>query len=282
MESGGYDQFHMKCDISCSSLPDFSFVTISIYIIMFLFSVIMDISELNNLTADDVNNYDEYGETYLIKAARTKNPERATELLGALISKGADVNIMSKWHGYTALWHAVNTNCRESVELLLQANANPNIGHSPIVIASGYPDDVNFVDMLLQVGADVNNTDKYGSMVRTAILFGNHGSIKKALVAGAKVNNTSNPFNGPLHNHYNESALMLLFAAGENLQYFNSNAAPKAIHEIKKDRSLTNLCQQEIRKYLSEVQPQENMFELIQSLPLPDLLKKFLVYNITL
>ena len=75
---------------------------------------------------------------------------------------------------------------------------------------------------------------------------------------------------------------MLLFAAGENLQYFNSNAAPKAIHEIVKDRSLTNLCRQEIRKYLSEVQPQENMFELVQSLPLPDLLKKFLVYNITL
>ena len=147
MKSVGYDQFHMKCDISCSSLPDFSFVTISIYIVMFLFSVIMDISELNNLTADDVNNYDEYGETYLIKAARTKNPERATELLGALISKGADVNIMSKWHGYTALWHAVNTNCRESVELLLQANANPNIGHPPIVIASRYPDDVNFVDI---------------------------------------------------------------------------------------------------------------------------------------
>ena len=53
-------------------------------------------------------------------------------------------------------------------------------------------------------------------------------------------------------------------------------------HEIIKDRSLTNLSRQEIRKYLSEVQPQENMFELVQSLPLPDLLKKFLVYNITL
>ena len=83
----------------------------------------MDISEVNNLSADNVNDYNESGETYVIQAPRTKDPERATELLAALISKGTDVNIPSITQGYTALWHAINTNVRKSVQLLLSANA---------------------------------------------------------------------------------------------------------------------------------------------------------------
>ena len=241
----------------------------------------MDILKVNNLNPDNINDYNECGETYLIQAARTKNPERATELLAALIAKGADVNIASITQGFTPLWHAVNTNVRESVQLLLTANANPNIGKNfPIVIAPFRPDEVNFVDMLLEAGADVNKTDFYGSMIKMAVLMGNAESIRKALLAGAKVNNTTGYFNGPIN--YNELALMLIFAAGENFKYFDSSAAPKSIRDIKRDRSLTNLSRQAIRKYMAQAQLHENMFLLVKSLPLPDLLKKFLVYNICL
>ena len=130
------------------------------------------------LTPQEVDVKDENGETWLMKASRTKNPATATELIQLLISKGADVNIKSSHHNYTALWHAVNTNCRESVKLLLAAQANPNIGHPLIVIAARYGDNKNFVPMLLQAGADVNLTDEYGSMLRFAAFMGNYETIK--------------------------------------------------------------------------------------------------------
>ena len=255
----------------------FNFYTI---ICMYLFPDTMDISQLYKLTSEEIDVKDENGETWLMKAARTKNPQTATELIQHLISKGADVNITSSWHHYSALWHAVNTNCRESVKLLLNAQANPNIGHPPIVIAARYGDNKNFVPMLLEAGAGVNLTDDYGSMLRMAAFMGNYETIKRGLAAGAKVNNTYWQFMDPID--YNESALMLLFAAGDNIRYFHSNSAPNEILKIKLDRSLANLCRQRIRNCLTTSRPQQNMFALIESLPLPELLKKFLLYNMSL
>ena len=248
--------------------------------VLFLFPVAMDISTLTNLTPEEVNAKDEDGETWLMKAAQIKDAQRASELIQLLISKGADVNITSSHHHYTALWHAVNTNCRQSVEILLRAQANPNIGHPPIVVAACYGDNQNFVQMLLQAGADVNHTDNYGSMLRIAAFMGNYETVKRGLAAGAKVNNTNRQFMNPIV--YNESALMLLFAAGDNLKYFNSNDAPKSILKVKLDRSLLNLCQHQIRKDLARASPQQNMFTLVDLLPLPELLKKFLLYNMSL
>ena len=214
----------------------------------------MDVTQLSKLTPQEVDVKDENGETWLMKASRTKNPATATELIQLLISKGTDVNIKSSHHNYTALWHAVSTNCRESVKLLLAAQANPNIGHPPIVIAARYGDNENFVPMLLQAGADVNLTDEYGSMLRFATFMGNYKTIKQGLAAGAKVNNTYWQLDSPID--YNESALMLLFAAGDNIKYFNSNNAPNAILNIKLDRSLANLCPQKIRDCLTKSRPQ--------------------------
>ena len=208
--------------------------------VLFLFPVHMDISTLTNLTPEEVNAKDEDGETWLMKAAQIKDAQRASELIQLLISKGADVNITSSHHHYTALWHAVNTNCRQSVEILLRAQANPNIGHPPIVVAARYSDNQNFVQMLLQAGADVNCTDSYGSMLRIAAFMGNYETVKRGLAAGAEVNNTNRQFMNPIV--YDESALMLLFAARDNMKYFNLNDAPKSILKVKLDRSLLNLC----------------------------------------
>ena len=81
---------------------------------------------------------------------------------------------------------------------------------------------------------------------------------------------------------YDESALMLLFTAGDNLKYFNSKDAPKSILKVKLDRSLLNLCRHQIWNDLARASPQQNMFTLVELLPLPELLKKFLVYNMSL
>ena len=248
--------------------------------VLFLFPVDMDISTVMNLTPQEVNAKDENGETWLMKAARIKDTQTSTELIQLLISKGTDVNITSSHHHYTALWHAVNTNCRQTVELLLNAQANPNIGHPPIVLAAHYSDSQNFVQMLLQAGADVNCTDTYGSMLRIAAFMGNYETVKRGLSAGAQVNNTNTEFMNPII--YDESALMLLFAAGDNLKYFNSNDAPKSIVKVKMDRNLVNLCHHQIWDDLARSSPQQNMFTLVELLPLPELLKKFLVYNMSL
>ena len=202
-------------------------------------------------------------------------------VINELIARGVNVNHCTK-NNVTALWTAANKLDENSLKILLDAGANPNIGRPALVtcVAERYPS-VECVKILLEAGADINSDDVvHGTMMLNAAKEGNPEIVKIALNAGAKINTSHNTFDFTYT--YNEQALMLLFAAGEEWDYFKySREAPKTIIETRKDFSLQNICRKAIRKNLNVTNPKRDLFRLVELLPLPKPIKKFLVYDVS-
>ena len=197
-----------------------------------------------------------------------------------LIAWGANVNHCANNH--TALWFAAERDCWYSLGLLLGAKADPNIGRPPLVAAAGnWSSNVNLVKMLIQAGADINSVDTYdGTMMLAATHYGRPDLVKIALNAGAEINNSHIKLQ--FARFYNEEALMLLFAAGEDCDYFKySTDVPLAIIETRRDFGLQNLCRKSIRNHLVVTNPKRDLFRLVDLLPLPRVTKKFLVYDMS-
>ena len=106
-----------------------------------------------------------------------------TDHIQLLIDLGADVNTSNK-HGQTALLNAVNHNmCIDTVELLLEAGADPNIwatgrvnpqNQTPLMIASHQHNSPELIELLFKHGADPNMRAKYLSALEQAIGSSNH------------------------------------------------------------------------------------------------------------
>lgn len=222
-----------------------------------------------------VNQVNSSGNTPMSLAVRDSN-FYVTELL---IERGANVN--ECLHNRTALWHVAHKGKEFLVQRLIDANADPNVGDPPLVQAARYCS-TNSVKILLQAGADVNAIDpRFGTALLVAGCIGSFPIASMVLRADADVNTCNTTFSRPIL--YNENALMLLFAAGEDCPYFNSTlGVPPAIIETRRDFSLQNICRKAIRKHLVITNPKINLFRLVKLLPLPELIKKFLVYDISL
>lgn len=222
-----------------------------------------------------LNNVNMDGNTALSMAVRRNSAVVVQEMIER------QVNLNQCCNDVTALWYATDKCYENCMKVLLAGQADPNIGRPPLVIAARLYDNVNCVKMLLKAGADVNRTDHvYGSVIQTGAELGSYEIVKAGLDVGADVNNCEREFYFP--SHYNEMALMLLFAAGEESSYFSSKHAPKAIVETRRDFSLQNLCRKEIRKHLVRARPKVNMFRLVKSLPIPEVMKKYLTYDMNL
>ena len=202
-------------------------------------------------------------------------------VINELIARGVNVNHCTK-NNVTALWTAANKLDDDSLKILLDAGANPNIGRPALVtcVDERYPS-VECVKILLEVGADINSDDvDYGTMMLNAARQGNPEIVNIALNAGATINTSHKTFDFTYT--YNEQALMLLFAAGEECDYFKySREAPKTIIETRKDFSLQNICRKAIRKNLNVTNPKRDLFRLVELLPLPKPIKNFLVYDVS-
>ena len=75
---------------------------------------------------------------------------------------------------------------------------------------------------------------------------------------------------------------MLLFAAGENFDWFYyRKRVPQTIIETKTYFRLQNLSRKVIHKHLIMTNPKQNLFKLVELLPIPKVMKKFLVYNVS-
>ena len=200
-------------------------------------------------------------------------------LIKEMIKHGVNVNQCTFHH--TALWHATNQCSEECVKILLTANASPNIGHPPLVIAARYHDNFDCIQMLLEAGASVNRTDPHwGSFIQAGVHQGSYEIVKTALDAGSDVN--ISPIDLVFPAVYNQDALMMLFAAGEENSYFSSTNAPKCIVEAKTDFNLQNQCRTAIRKQLAVARPKCNMFRLVKLLPVPNMIKSYLLFDVTL
>ena len=71
---------------------------------------------------------------------------------------------------------------------------------------------------------------------------------------------------------------MLLHVAGEDFEGFNSLFVPQNF--LQSDETTLQIkCRQAIRKHLKELGRHTNLFTRIAQLPLPTLLKSFLLFN---
>ena len=223
-----------------------------------------------------VNNVNREGMTALCLAAKNKR----SVIINALTQREVNLNHCTHTNS-TALCYAAERNCDHSVRILLSAGADQNIGYPPLIMAA-VRRAINCIRMLLEASADVNVVDSLGyTMIEIGTYIGSYEIVKIGLEAGAAIGVRSTGISHcPIT--YNEEALMLLFAAGKECQYFNSISAPEAILETKKDFSLQNLCRKNICKHFAVARPTENMFRLVPLIPIPDLMKKYLLYNISL
>lgn len=102
-----------------------------------------------------------------------------------LIAEGADVNTRDE-HRRTALIQAASAGREETVRLLLDAGADPNLqtndGATALSLASAHHPEI--VRMLIAAGADV---DKSKGLVQAA-WYGQHEIVRMLLNAGADVN----------------------------------------------------------------------------------------------
>ena len=223
-----------------------------------------------------VNNVNNEGMTALCLAAK----DNRKVIIDALTQR--EVNLNHCTHdNHTALWYAIYKNCDHSVWKLLSAGADPNVGFPPLLLAAFWRR-IYYIRMLLEAGADVNAVDSNGySMIEIGAFFGSYEIVKIAVEAGAGIGIGKCGISHRPEVH-NEEALILMFAAGKECRYFNSTSAPKIVLETKKDFSLQNICRNKIRNYSVVTRPTENMFGLVPLMPIPKLMKKYLLYNISL
>jgi ankyrin repeat protein len=107
----------------------------------------------------------------LIGAARAGDVAEMRRLL----KQGHDPDVRGGVNGWPALMHAIHKNRRTSVEVLLQAGADPNArgngGYTPLIMAAGYGYS-DIVRLLLAKGADPRLTTPSGLNALTAALTG--------------------------------------------------------------------------------------------------------------
>ena len=172
---------------------------------------------------------------------------------------------------------------------------------------------------LLEAGANVNTTDKYGKTALTnAIQNGSIGCFDLILKAGANMNVLDILGNSPLnlaakrnrskcvfallkadvlinvinedeHNalmnlikyNYipNEKLTLVLYAAGENFGNMKISKRLKNKIETDSDLNLKRLCRKRIRERLLYLRPQEILFKSVPCLGLPNLLSSYLLHD---
>lgn len=185
----------------------------------------------------------------------------------ALINNGADIDATDH-HGHTALWVAARQQMPDLVEYLI----------------------VN--------GASVNKTDVYHhTPLLTAMMYRvSSGIIKMLIIHGSSLEGPRHPVSSQLSPlfwalKYNYSEILkLLIRAGVSnneircvckITFAGTNGDKKLIdlldNEAKMPRSLKDLCRREIRKHLSDVCQGKNFLKRMKELPVPNILRQYLV-----
>lgn len=119
---------------------------------------------------------------------------RSKEMIGLLLSKGADVN-----GPCPPLGAACAAGDLELVKLLISLGADVNI-HDPILAAVSRRDSKGLVELLISKGASVRCKDVLGrGLIHRAVLADNKSIIELLIAAGADVNAVDNYGSTPLH-----------------------------------------------------------------------------------
>lgn len=181
----------------------------------------------------DINN-DTFG-TPLLYASQKGN----IDILDFLLAEGADINHMSDGQ-LTALMMACVNGKTDAVDILLQAGADVNIideeGYSAlgVVCSTGK---IEIVDKLLVYGAIIDIYDSDFPPLISAVYHENINIVDRLIQMGADINIESSQGDTPLHLAVNEMYLeiiMLLLENGANTQGLSDIAhiAEEFSHEL--------------------------------------------------
>ena len=248
--------------------------------------------------------------TILHTAAQTGN----VEIMKVLLSSGATVDAKDDF-GDTPLFVAVRINSFDVVELLLKSGADINTQNidyrTPLhMSAASVHNSVDLTQLLLDNGSHVNVRDRFGSIplvlsLRNYIVRPNY-TIAKALVQHGSCLNDPNSVTAmewTLITHGNFDLLYVAIDAGFKIQgvdwideFINGtpgrrrwytkadydNDQEKEFiafirHKLKNVDSLYYLNRIALRQHLIKVCGGESIYYKIQRLPLPDVVKLYLL-----
>ena len=246
----------------------------------------------------DVNASEHKGFTSLMYAAMGGN----LNLMKMLIDAGACLNDRDIRNGRTALIAAAWNGHHQCVDALIEAGADVNIAsasrRTAVAIYTWGPWEEGHYKCIVSLtaaGADVNVPDEFGWNSGNVALFeaGSNGDARKIrlyLKAGVYINETEIYGNSALEQLINnlpktsekedafEEAALLLLAAGERM----TNVTVNIPEYLQPTLTLKDMCRRDIRNRLIAMDPKHNLFKRIPLLKLSNILRRYLLYNMSL
>ena len=231
----------------------------------------------------EVNMQNDSGETALFAAIQNQD----TETMKFLLQAGSNPN-QNSLYNKTPLSYAASEASLLEVNLLLEAGADPNIGHPLTAVAHPetlvyLQDKQEIVKQLITAGANINTVDpEYGTVLVIASFIGSQNLVMTALNAKAKIN-LAKIYPTHIEAESNSHTLSMLLAAGESCsEVFTQDEYPLVFNfvtSLQNDQKLKNHCRKTIRDHFIKKCNKMNLFLLIPRLPLPALLKSYLLYD---
>jgi hypothetical protein len=148
-----------------------------------------------------------------------------------------DVPVDEKGHrGQTLLMHACQAGRADLVALLIEKNANVNLGdqeQETALVMTARKGNVDIITLLLDHGAHINAVNKHGQSALTySISSGNLDGVKKLVDGGADINLT-----GPLG--MNAFAISMMLNKPEIAQYLLEHGADRSAYDNLEEEKTT-------------------------------------------
>ena len=199
-------------------------------------------------------------------------------ILNELLNFGADVNhVFGVFYMYLEL--ALNTlQEQDYIKDLLAKGTDPNLGDIPPLMSAAQSEKLATMKLLLNAGADINYVHDFnGSILYIAAQLGNFEMLKLAFRHGALINII------PIPKSYapsipNDCALRLLCVSGQMWPFVTTKDMPKELVTEINEKSLRNFTHKAIRNHTIHL-TNKNLFTQVERLPLPQLMKDYLLYD---
>ena len=196
-----------------------------------------------------------------------------------LIELGADVNLDK------GLFWATRNGHHRCVRCLIEAGSDVNVQEGAALLVSAEGGHEKCLNQLIRAGADVNQCYLHDA---------NSKAIKRLLCAGIIINQIKHDETAltrcidSLHYSYGysdddekRSKIMLLHTVGETVvrpPWSKSTELPDFLNYQTEELNLMSICRESIRKHLLQMS-QVNLFYRMKKLHLPEVLCKYLLYN---
>ena len=227
-----------------------------------------------------------------------------------LILYGANVNLADN-NGRTAMHYAAQNSKLDYIHYLVLHGADVNLadhnGETPLLMVACYPKycdpkrTINCVKFLLKMGADVNYLSNKGISATGGLLTVDKRASEdiseamKVLYAAGEIHKNvivdcneklivlQHPFRRLLDSRLINLVKIYSSLFGNRKEILPLNATQfRHYPESPLDMSLMNFCRVAIRNHLFQVNRKKNLFGIVPKLPIPSLMKEYLLYGVSL